>query len=323
MNKKHLGLIFFILATVLFLCLAFFQKAETSEAASTASAQDPDSQAATNYRILAWNDLGMHCYNRDFADLAVLPPYNTLWAQVVLKGDPPRLVTSGIQVAYTFPDNTYSVGKTNFWSYAQPLFGLSGPLPDNIGLKGKGLSGTMDLVGDHFIAEGIPLTEFSDSAPAVSAPYQLAQITVKDASTQAVLAQASVVAPVSSEMRCDNCHSDSGDATVDGGITPTGKVETNILALHDKENMSDYPAGHIGALMSRRPVLCAECHSSNALGAAGVAGIPSLSNVMHSQHQEMSDITRDTQGCYNCHPGPATQCLRDVMSQQYSMTCIS
>ena len=29
------------------------------------------------YKILAWNDLGMHCYNRDFSDLAVLPPYNT------------------------------------------------------------------------------------------------------------------------------------------------------------------------------------------------------------------------------------------------------
>ena len=38
-----------------------------------------DANAANGtYKILAWNDLGMHCYNRDFSDLAVLPPYNTL-----------------------------------------------------------------------------------------------------------------------------------------------------------------------------------------------------------------------------------------------------
>ncbi len=47
---------------------------------------------AAKYVILAWNDLGMHCYNRDFRDLAVLPPYNTLWAQVIEVADPPRIV---------------------------------------------------------------------------------------------------------------------------------------------------------------------------------------------------------------------------------------
>jgi hypothetical protein len=46
------------------------------------------------YTLLSWNDLGMHCYNRNFQDLAVLPPFNTLWAQVIEVGDPPRIVTS-------------------------------------------------------------------------------------------------------------------------------------------------------------------------------------------------------------------------------------
>jgi hypothetical protein len=322
MKNKFGFLLIASLFAGLFIGLAYLYGMRSS-AASAARLSEVNIPAATNYRILAWNDLGMHCYNQDFTDLAVLPPYNTLWAQVVLAGDPPQLVTSGIQVTYVFTDNTYSVGKTNFWSYAQQLFGLSSPLPDNIGLKGKGLSGTMDLVGDHFVAEGIPLTEFSDSAPTVSAPYQVALITVKDINTQAILAQARVVVPVSTEMHCDNCHSDTGDATVSGGITPTGKVETNILALHDKLQMANYPEGHTGPLMSRRPVLCAECHSSNALGAPGVAGVMSLSNAMHSRHKGLADITPDTQGCYNCHPGPATRCLRDVMSQKYGMTCLS
>jgi hypothetical protein len=266
----------------------------------------------SSYVLLGWNDLGMHCYNRDFSDLAVLPPYNNLWAQVIKRGDPPEIITTGITVTYAFTDNTYSVGKSNFWANAYQLFGVN--LPDNVGLTGKGLSGTMDLVGDHFVAEGIPLTEYNDNDWINRQPFQLASLVVREAGG-GVIANNSVVAPVSTEMRCDNCHYDGRF-----GIN-TGKVETNILTLHDQENQDNYPAGHTGALMGRRPVLCAECHSSNALGAAGVRGLPSLSNAMHAKHA--GRVPNTTDGCYNCHPGPSTKCLRDVMSSQNGMNCTS
>jgi len=249
----------------------------------------------------------MHCYNRDFADLAVLPPFNTLWVQVVRVGNPPKIVTQGIKVSYFYADNTYSVGKTNFWQYDQALFGVN--LPPNVGLKGKGLKGVMNLSGDHFVAEGIPITEFSDSAPNTPNPYQVATVTVRNATTNALLATTQVVTPVSSEMRCDNCHKDNGTANP---AIATGKVETNILTLHDqKENTN---------LMNSRPVLCASCHASNALGAPGQPGVPSLSNAMHGKHA--GKVPDTLNGCYNCHPGPQTKCLRDVMSKE-GMTCIS
>lgn len=267
----------------------------------------PADAAAGTYKILAWNDLGMHCYNRDFADLAVLPPYNTLWVQVVKAGNPPELVTSGITVQYFYADNTYSVGKTNFWAYSQALFGVT--LAPNVGLKGKGLSGTLDLAGDHYVAEGIPVTEYSDSALTVSNPYQLATVVVKDSTTGDTLATTQVVTPVSSEMRCDLCHSDTGRARPEH---PTGKVETNILQLHDEENGTH--------LMTSRPVLCANCHGSNALGMPGNPNLPNLSNAMHEKHAGKVSNTLD--GCYNCHPGPQTKCLRDVMSTKHNMTCI-
>jgi len=266
----------------------------------------------SEYVLLGWNDLGMHCYNRDFQDLAVLPPFNTLWAQVIKKGDPPEVITQGIQVEYSFPENTFSVGKSNFWDYDLGLFSVD--LLANVGLTGNGLAGEMDLAGDYFIAEGIPLTEFNDSSLTTPQPYQLAELVVKDI-TGDVLARNTVVAPVSTEMHCDVCHYDGGVEDI-----ATGKVETNILTLHDQEHQSEYPVGHQGALMDRRPVLCAKCHASNALGAPGVAGLPNLSRAMHEKH---SGISPDSlQGCYNCHPGPMTQCLRDVMSQQFSMSCI-
>lgn len=268
------------------------------------------------YVVIAWNDLGMHCYNRDFQDLAVLPPYNTLWAQVIRRADPPEIVTQGIRVHYSFPNNTYSVGKSNFWEYDQQLFGVD--LPPDVGLTGNGLAGDMDLAAsnDHFVVEGIPLTEYNDGDHNTRVPYQLADIVVYDDQDNE-LTRNQVVAPVSTEMRCDNCHF---DGNIEG--IATGKVETNILTLHDRENAEEYPAGHDTPLIDRRPILCAECHSSNALGAPGVPEVPSLSNAMHEKHAGIVPDSID--GCYQCHPGPQTQCLRDVMSNSSSqMDCVS
>ena len=120
-----------------------------------------------------------------------------LQAQVLQKtGENSRLVTSGITVSYYFPNNTYSVGKTNFWTYANQTFGVA--LPANIGLTGKGLSGTMDLVGTHFEAKGVPLTEYTDQNPTTRQPFQNAIIVVTNSATGAELCRTQVVAPVSS-----------------------------------------------------------------------------------------------------------------------------
>ena len=101
--------------------------------------------------------------------------------------------------------------------------------------------------------------------------------------TSSELARTITVAPVSTEMHCDYCHSDGQRDHI-----ATGKVETNILTLHDKENADEYPAG-FGRLMDHRPVLCATCHASNALGTTGKPGIPNLSKAMHSKHAGVDD----------------------------------
>jgi hypothetical protein len=93
--------------------------------------------AAGDYIVLGWNDLGMHCYNFHFADLAVLPPYNTLWAQVIRVGNPPQIITTGITVSYSFPNNTFSAGKSDFWAYAKQLFGVDLHRVDRQGAFGR------------------------------------------------------------------------------------------------------------------------------------------------------------------------------------------
>ncbi|HOA12329.1 MAG TPA: hypothetical protein PKH54_12965 [Myxococcota bacterium] len=278
--------------------------------------------------ILAWNNLGMHCYNPSFKRLAVLPPFNTIWAQVYRKAPSPELITSGITIEYSYPDNSYSAAgtpaKSDFWEYAEQLFGS--PLATDVGLTGKGLTGTFELKTDHWEAEGIPVTEFRDRDATVGGspltwnryPYQLATVVVKRTSDGTELARSRVVTPVSSELNCQTCHSDSGAATVKYPITPSGTDDTdlNILRLHDYLAKTDHE--------SNQPVLCAKCHASNALGTLGNMGVPNLSKAIHSRHRDIKEISEDTTGCYACHPGPETKCLRDVMTREGSVAgCVA
>lgn len=285
----------------------------TTPVATSTSAPPPATPlpGSAVYKIIGWNDLGMHCTNQSFANMALLPPYNNLYAEVIRQGPDPQRITTGIVVEYSIEDNTYSVGKSNFWNNAQKLFHLAQPLAANIGLTGAGLSGRMTAQpGGFFKVEGIPLTPFRDSAPTTLYPYQIAHLTVKDAATGKILAETRPVAPTSTEMHCEACHSDGQRE----GIS-TGNVETNILTFHDRQNGTN--------LMGSRPVLCADCHASNALGKAGNPELPNLSRAMHSKHEEAfpQPNTMDNT-CYQCHPGTATKCLRDTMGAQ-GMTCIN
>jgi hypothetical protein len=245
------------------------------------------------YVLLGWNDLGMHCSNKNFSKVVVLPPYNNVSAQLILRspGQPPQVVTSGYTIEYSIPNNTYSVGKTDFWTYAQQLFGLSSPLPDNIGLTGKGLTGILDPAGTSFAAHGIPVTPFADSDHVHETPFQLIHLVAKRESDGSVLASTDAVIPVSNEVGCvqSGCHAS----------------ETSILNTHPS----------VTGFNRSGPVLCASCHASNALGTTGRPEARSFSYRMHEKHTEVAGPANDISTCYKCHPGPNTQCLRDIMGK--------
>jgi len=291
-----LFMLLFLSSTLFFGTLTHAVEADLSSAAIV--------QSSGAYRIIGWNDLGMHCMNENFANLCVLPPFNVLWAQAILQGNPPAIVTEGLTVEYRILDNTYSAGKTDFWDFVFPLFNVD--LAPNVGLTGATLAGTLDRTSDHFVVHGVPVTPYRDSAPTTWYPYQLAELILRDASTGEELSQTTTVAPVSTEMRCSNCHSDGMREKIS-----TGNVETNILTLHDREEETQ--------LMNERPILCARCHASNALGAPGNPEVPNLSLAMHRRH-DPSREDGGTNDCYQCHPGQVTQCLRDVMFAK-GITC--
>jgi hypothetical protein len=248
--------------------------------------------------VLAWNDLGMHCMNQFHATLSVLPPYNNLRAQVIRRGDAthlPQLVTTGVTVGYSVPGNTYSVGKTDFWTYAPALFGVA--LPNDIGLTGKGLTGSLDPAAGHFAADGIPITPFPDASPTVESPYQQALVIARDGQG-AELARSTPTIPVSVDLSCvsSGCHS-SEQAILDG---------------HPREAGFD---------PTTKPVLCAKCHADPALGTSGIADAGYFSFRMHDQHKFIDQQIPGIAGCYKCHPGSTPKCLRGTMANDHGMVC--
>jgi len=248
--------------------------------------------------VFGYNDLGMHCMNGDFSELIVLPPFNTMRAQVIRRsGEEPDIVTNGVTVEYRIPANTHSADKSNFWAYWPPQFGPA--QPPNVGLTGHGLSGTMVPTGhnDWFVT-GVPIVPVDDTGR--ENPYPLAYLTVKENGT--VVARTQAVMPVSTEMSCFLCHN-----------TPGVSTATDILQDHDRL--------HGTALEQQRPVLCAGCHADNALGLPGQPGVPNLSAAMHGAHADrMEPVGFLTEVCYACHPGVRTQCQRDV-HLAHDLTC--
>jgi len=251
------------------------------------------------YILLGWNDLGMHCANRYFSKVVVLPPYNNVYAQLIKKtpGMLPQVISTGYKIEYSIPGNTYSVGKTDFWTYAQQVFGLPSPLPSNIGLTGKGLTGELDNSGNYFKADGIPVTPFQDNNIVTESPFQLFHLVAKNSATNTVLTTTENVIPVSNEIGCvqSGCHNS----------------EQSILNGHES----------VPGFNTNGPVLCASCHGSPALGTTGdTINAKRLSFRIHDKHKFITP-TNSIATCYKCHPGPNTQCLRDVMSQNFSMVC--
>jgi hypothetical protein len=257
--------------------------------------------ASASYIVLAWNDLGMHDLNPTYDKEVLLPPYNNIWAQVIKRGNPPEIVTTGVTLEYRIIDNTYSYGKGTasplrsygqFWDNSFDLFGVS--LAHDTGLNlvdpdiHNGLSGTMLLKGNHFEVDGVPVVPINDAG--TWDPYQIAEIVVRDASTSAELARTRATVPTSDEINCAKCH----------GQTINNVAILSVLAEHDKAEATTFVADGV-------PVLCADCHGSPALGqtGSGSSGLY-LSQVIHGFHSTTSAA------CYDCHPGTTTKSNRST-----------
>lgn len=274
----------------------------------------------SNFKVIANNDLGMHCVDDDFSGFSILPPYNVINAQVLgqnANGKPQLLDKNAVILRYSaIPDvnnsiNSTSIDKTNFWdidpiknkSYAELLFGIQ--LEKGQGIKNlympanaPSLANTTFGWSDHlgmFAAEGIPIFPIDDANK--YNPYPMLRITAYDAQNPSVeLAHTDVVVPVSDETTCSNCHATGKIAANKAGVPWSNQTNleaqarTNILLAHDLQEKTN--------LINQKPVLCAGCHYSPALDLAGngqptgdQVGHKWMSQVMHDYHADkMTDV---------------------------------
>ncbi len=310
-------------------------------------------------QILGWNNLGMHCMDSDYSVFSILPPYNTIEAQLIVGG---KLVTNGSGYTVTYQAvadpgrsfNSTAMGKGNYYSYAAALYGAA--LAPEGGLAGWNMPGTNNTPQGMLFeqtnqpaegvltpinwwrAEGIPLSPYDDAH--VKNPYPLMRLIARNGAT--VIATNDIVLPVSDEMDCRTCHT-SGSVTAAqpaAGWVWDGIQERdfrlNILRLHDEHQFAQHGALYQAALAARgfnpqglyrgvvadnKPVLCAACHASEALGAPSYGTIPQLTTSVHSFHAHVMDpvtsmsldSSANRSACYRCHPGSTTKCLRGAM----------
>jgi len=319
----------------------------------------PSSRAASA-QIVGWNNLGMHCMDSDYSVFSVLPAYNTIEAQLIVNGllitnGAGYTVTYQAIADPSGSFNSTAMGKGNYYTYAHALFGAT--LTNEAGLAGWHMPGTnntpqamlfeqtnhpaadVSTLVNWLRAEGIPISPYDDARQ--KNPYPLMRLIARNAANQPI-ATNDIVLPVSDEMDCRACHASGTQPAAQPAAgwvwdgMPERDFRLNILRLHDERQFASnavlYPAAlaargfnaaglYRGVVADGKPVLCAACHASEALGAPSYGSIPPLTASVHAFHGHVMDpdlhISLDNSAnraaCYRCHPGSTTRCLRGAM----------
>ena len=263
---------------------------------------------SNDYVLLSWNDLGMHCITDDDGWFSLLPPANTLEAQLIKRGDPPEVVTDGVVITYRVQDDHRDPAKhLNFWDWAEHNYGAK--VARNVGVVGNGIDGEFKAVKEasSFYAEKIPVSPYRDSDGSYM-PYPRATVFALAADTKDTLAVTEVVMPASTEMGCRNCH--GGDWRYPGGPGVSNETSQNILAAHDRRNGTNL----LAEAKAGNPRLCQSCHADPALGTPGTPGTLNFSAAMHGWHANYMPL-RGSKACQLCHPAYPeghTRCQRGV-----------
>ena len=77
----------------------------------------------------------MHCISDSDPWFVILPPANTIEAQLIKRSPTPEIITDGVELTYQVESGFENpAAQVNFWKYAEKNFGEK--LEENVGLAG-------------------------------------------------------------------------------------------------------------------------------------------------------------------------------------------
>jgi Bacterial Ig domain/PKD domain len=325
----------------------------------------PGRLQAAGAALIGWSERGVNeTAGTDFSVFALDPPGGTIRAQLMVGG---FLVTNDADLVVTYEAvsdssgsiNATSVGKGNFYDYAEVLYGTA--LKPDEGLAGFPMPGPANVprrmafnpARHWFFAESVPMTPWDDGGRRNS--YPMMRLVARDGAGT-LLASTDVALPVSDGLSCRACHA-SGSPSVarpNGGwvwdCDPDRDYKLNVLQKHDDRHLGsevysnalrqagyDTDGLYVSATRNHQPVLCVRCHASNASPGSGLEGMRPLTQLIHAKHSYVSDPQRglplsffnDSAVCLNCHSGPEERYLRGAHRQavtgdgSYAIQCQS
>ncbi len=309
------------------------------------------SARAASAALVGWSAHGVNeTAGGDFSVFTLRPPGATIRAQFMQGG---LLISDDTNVVVTYEAvadargsiNSTSVGKGNFYDYAEAIYGR--PLAPDEGLSGFAMPGRtntrqameFDPVQHWFYAEGVPITPVDDAGRTNGYPMMRL---VARSRAGVVLATTDVALPVSTGLDCRACHA-SGAPSVgrpSGGwvweTDPDRDYKLNVLRKHDDRHLGSevysnvlsqagYDNDGLYATVTRlhKPILCVRCHSSSDVPNSGLPEMRPLTEVLHAKHSYVNDPKRgfplsfyhDNSVCLTCHAGPEDRYLRGVHRQ--------
>lgn len=259
----------------------------------------PFDPAKDEYVLLAWSTKGMHTMSDADGLFSIRPPASSINALLIRRGELPGVVNDGVTVGYAM-ENGFAdpADQVPFWDNAEAITGSK--IARNTGITGNALSGTMEVDLDRriFVARSLPVVPYNDKGE--FRPYPMLTITAKDASGN-ILATTKVVAPVSTEMGCKNCHGGTWRKEV-AGLSPV--AGRDILAMHDRFHKTNLRR----LAETGRPMPCQSCHPDPRSGKADTRQL-SLSAAVHGFHANFL-ANRGPETCNLCHPSDPTGATR-------------
>lgn len=216
--------------------------------------------ASRDVVIIGTNDLGMHCACPGAEYFLLLPPFNTLRAQVIERGAKPRILDDPnlIRVEYNIVENTDETLKADpyfsTWIEMSPKYGFPPAVNEDgriQGLTGAMLDGEMHAKTGEGWWEivGVPafpdVSDLSSDAEKIMIdpvdtddptkrrnPYLTGNLKVFDRLTDQLLAETSTTVPVAFG-GCCGCHL---EVTADAGLEPTPENSFSMMGqLHERE----------------------------------------------------------------------------------------